>query len=117
MASEKMEIVTTVGTRDGKNVKVLALKGPLTIHTIFSFQTAVREESSTALVIDFSHVPFMDSAGLGALVGARVALQKSNRQLALAGLNAQVKALLDMSKVSPFFRIFPTVEEAQRAVA
>ncbi|HEX4077159.1 MAG TPA: STAS domain-containing protein [Candidatus Acidoferrales bacterium] len=110
-----MDIVTTVGTREGQ--KVLALKGPLTIHTIFNFQTAVREESGSALIIDFSNVPFMDSAGLGALVGARVALQKANRPLAIAGLNTQVKALLDMSKVSPFFRIFATVEEAQSAVA
>jgi len=115
MATEKMNIVTTVGTREGQ--KVLALKGPLTIHTIFDFQSAVREESSSAVIIDFSNVPFMDSAGLGALVGARVALQKANRPLALAALNTQVKALLDMSKVSPFFRIFTTVEEAQAAVA
>jgi anti-sigma B factor antagonist len=115
MPNDKIEIVTTVGVRDGQ--KILALKGPLTIHTIFHFQTAVREESTLAVIIDFSGVPFMDSAGLGALVGARVALQKANRQFALAGLNAQVKALLDMSKVSQFFRIFPTVEEAQAAVA
>jgi len=108
-----MQIVTTVGTRGGQ--KVLTLKGPLTIHTIFGFQTAVREDSTAALIIDFSAVPFMDSAGLGALVGARVALQKANRQLAIAGLNTQVKALLDMSKVSQFFKIFPTVDEAQAA--
>lgn len=113
MATEKMQIVTTVGARDGQ--KVLALKGPLTIHTIFGFQTAVREDSTAALIIDFSGVPFMDSAGLGALVGARVALQKANRSLAIAGLNTPVKALLEMSKVSQFFRIFPTVQEAQAA--
>jgi anti-sigma B factor antagonist len=115
MPNDKMEIVTIVGARAGQ--KILALKGPLTIHTIFNFQTAVREESAAAVIIDFSGVPFMDSAGLGALVGARVALQKANRQLALAGLNTQVSALLDMSKVSQFFRILPTVEEAQAAVA
>jgi len=115
MPNDKMEIVTTVGTREGQ--KILALKGPLTIHTIFNFQIAVREESKAAVIIDFSNVPFMDSAGLGALVGARVALQKANRELAIAGLDTQVKALLDMSKVSQFFRIFPTVEEAQGAVA
>jgi anti-sigma B factor antagonist len=115
MASEKMQIVTTAGTREGQ--KVLALKGPLTIRTIFDFQAAVREQSDAALIIDFRDVPFMDSAGLGALVGARVTLQKANRPLAIAGLNTQVKALLDMSKVSSYFRIFSTVEEAQAAVA
>jgi anti-sigma B factor antagonist len=115
MPGEKMDIVTTVETHSGQ--KLLTLKGPLTIHTIFNFQTAVREQSTAAVIIDFSGVPFMDSAGLGALVGARVALQKANRQLAIAGLDTQVKALLEMSKVSQFFRIFPTVEEAQAAVA
>jgi anti-sigma B factor antagonist len=115
MATEKMEIITTVGTRDGQ--KLLTLKGALTIHTIFNFQTAVREDSTAAVIIDFSNVPFMDSAGLGALVGARVALQKANRKLALAGLNTPVKALLDMSKVTQFFPIYPTVEEAQAAFA
>ncbi|MGA3293338.1 MAG: STAS domain-containing protein [Candidatus Acidiferrales bacterium] len=115
MGNEKIEITTIVGTRDGQ--KILGLKGPLTIHTIFAFQNAVREHSSSALIIDFSGVPFMDSAGLGALVGARVALQKTNQPLALVALNQQVKALLDMSHVSQFFRIFPTVEEAQAAVA
>jgi len=32
-------------------------------------------------------------------------------------MNPQVKALLDMTHVSQFFRIFPTLEEAQAAVA
>lgn len=115
MANEKMEITTSVGVRPGQ--QILSLKGPLTIQTIFTFQNAVREQSSSALIIDFGAVPFMDSAGLGALVGARLALQKANRPLALAALNTQVKALLDMSHVSQFFRIFPTVEEAQASVA
>ncbi len=115
MPSEKMHIVTTVGVRDGQ--KILALNGPLTIHTIFNFQTAVREQSTAAIIIDFSGVPFMDSAGLGALVGARVTMEKANRQLALAALNPQVKALLDVSKVSQFFRVFSTVKEAETALA
>ncbi len=115
MPSEKMQIVTTVGIRDGQ--KIIALNGPLTIHTIFNFQAAVREQSTAAVIIDFSGVPFMDSAGLGALVGARVTMEKANRQLALAALNAQVKALLDVSKVAQFFRIFTSVKEAEAALA
>jgi anti-sigma B factor antagonist len=114
MADATLEIVTSVGPHDEK---VLSLKGPLTIHTLFTFQTAVREQGSSPLIIDFSGVPFMDSAGLGALVGACVALQKTHQKLAFSGMNPQVKALLDMTHVSQFFRIFPTLEEAQAAVA
>jgi anti-sigma B factor antagonist len=114
MADATLEIATHVGSH---NEKVLSLKGPLTIHTLFTFQTAVREQGSSPLIIDFSGVPFMDSAGLGALVGACVALQKTHQKLAFSGMNPQVKALLDMTHVSQFFRIFPTLEEAQAAVA
>ncbi|MGD1211170.1 MAG: STAS domain-containing protein [Candidatus Acidiferrales bacterium] len=114
MADDKLEIITSVGPHDEK---VLGLKGPLTIKTLFAFQAAVREQGSSALIIDFSGVPFMDSAGLGALVGACVALQKTHRKLAFAGMNPQVKALLEMTHVTQFFRIFPTLEEAQAAVA
>jgi anti-sigma B factor antagonist len=115
MASQKMVIATSVGVREGQ--KILSLNGPLTIHNVFDFQYAVRELGSGAVIVDFSGVPFIDSAGLGALVGARVAMQKANRSLALAALNPQVRALLDMSHVDQFFRIFSTIEEAQTALA
>ena len=92
-------------------------KGPLNIHTIFDFQTAVRAETSPVLIVDFSDVPFIDSTGLGALVGAHLTAQKSNRKLALAAMNTQVKALLDMTHVSQFFKAYPTVQDAEAAVS
>ena len=115
MALENMQIVASPGVRDGQ--KVLQLKGPLNIHTIFEFQNAVRAESSPVLIIDFSGVPFIDSAGLGALVGAHIASQKANRKLALAGMNTQVKALLEMTQVGKFFRTFATLQDAESAVS
>jgi anti-sigma B factor antagonist len=115
MANENMQIVASPGAHDGQ--KVLQLKGPLNIHTIFDFQNAVRSDSSPVLIIDFSGVPFIDSAGLGALVGAHIASQKANRKLALVAMNTQVKALLEMTQVGKFFRTFPTLQEAQSAVS
>jgi len=112
MANTQIEVATSANGQ-----KILSIKGPLTIQTLFAFQSAVRENSSSPLIIDFKEVSFMDSAGLGALVGARVAFQKANKPLALAAMNQQVKALMDMSHISQFFRIFPTVEEAQATVA
>jgi anti-anti-sigma factor len=89
----------------------------LNIHTIFDFQTALRAETSPTLIIDFAEVPFIDSTGLGALVGANLAAQKANRKLAFAAMNAQVKALLDMTRVSQFFTTYPTIKEAETAVS
>ena len=113
MASQNMQIVSATGAREGQ--KVLRLKGPLNLHTVFDFQTAVRSETSPMLIVDFSEVPFIDSSGLGALVGAQLAMQKGNRKMALAGMNTQVKALLDMTNVGQFFSSYPTLEAAEAA--
>jgi anti-sigma B factor antagonist len=110
---QNMQIVTSAGTRDGQ--KIMRLKGPLSIHTIFDFQTAVRAETSPTLIVDFSDVPFIDSSGLGVLVGAHLAAQKSNRKLALTAMNPQVKALMDMTKVGQFFCAYPTIQDAEAA--
>jgi len=53
--------------------RVLRLTGPLVLNSFFAFQTLVREDQTDMLVLDFSAVPYIDSAGIGALVGAYVA--------------------------------------------
>jgi anti-sigma B factor antagonist len=115
MGSQNIQIVTSAGAHDGQ--KIMRLKGPLSIHTIFDFQTAVRAETSPTLIVDFSEVPFIDSTGLGALVGVQLTVDKSNRKLALAAMNPQVRALLDMTKVSQFFKAYPTIQDAETAVS
>jgi anti-sigma B factor antagonist len=109
-----MQIFPSQGALDGQ--KILALKGPLTIQTTFDFQNAARAETSPILIIDLSEVPFVDSAGLGALVGALVTAQKANREVAFVGVNSRVKALMDMTKVSQLFRLYPTVQDAQASL-
>jgi anti-sigma B factor antagonist len=114
MASEKMQILPSQGARDGQ--KILSLKGPLTIQTTFDFQSAARAETSPILIIDLSEVPFVDSAGLGALVGVLVSAQKENREVAFVGANPRVKALMDMTKVSQLFRMYTTLQDAQASL-
>lgn len=114
MASEKMQTIASQGARNGQ--RILSLKGPLTIQTTFDFQNAVRAETSSILIIDLSEVPFVDSAGLGALVGAVVTAQRANREVVFAGVNSRVRALMDMTKVSQLFRLYPTVQDAQASL-
>jgi anti-sigma B factor antagonist len=115
MSNQNIQIVAFPGSHDG--CKILRVKGPLNIQTIFDFQTALRAETSPALIIDFTEVPFIDSTGLGAMVGAHLAAQKANRKLAFAAMNTQVKALLEMTHVSQFFSAYPTIHDAERAVS
>jgi len=83
--------------------RVLKLAGPLTIATLYEFQNLVRTNSSTGLVLDFSRVPYIDSAGVGALVGAYVRHKKEGHSLTLAGVNERVRGTLQVTQVEGFF--------------
>jgi anti-sigma B factor antagonist len=114
MENENLQIVVSSGNRDGQ--KIMHFKGPLNIKTVFGFQSAVRAENSPGVILDFTGVPFIDSAGLGALVGAYVAAQKVQRKLVVAGMGTQVKALIEMTKVSQLIKAYDTVAEAEEAL-
>jgi anti-sigma B factor antagonist len=115
MITEKLQFVSSDGSRPG--VRVLQLKGPLNIHTVFDFQSAARAETSPQLIMDFSEVPFLDSSGLGALVGIHVSAQKAGRKMAFVGMNQQVLTLLEMTRILSMFKIYVTLREAEAAAA
>jgi anti-sigma B factor antagonist len=86
------------------NHRVLKLAGPLTIATLFEFQTLVRTNTSVGLTLDFTRVPYVDSAGVGALVGAYVRHQKAGHTVVLAGVNERVRGTLKVTQVDAFFK-------------
>ena len=113
MALDNLQMVASKGTR---GETILTLKGPLSIHTVFKFQDAVRSDPSPAIIVDFAGVPFIDSAGLGALVGVSVTARKSGRKIAFAGMNTQARALMDMTHINQVFHAYDTVQDAEAAV-
>lgn len=68
------------------------------ITTFFEFQSTVRADKSQSLIIDFTSIPYGDSAGIGALVGAYVTRQHSGRSLALAGVSDRVHNALKVTR-------------------
>ena len=80
----------------------LRLIGPLTISTLYDFQSVVRT-STGSMVLDFTQVPYVDSAGVGALVGAYVRHNKDGHTLTLVGVNDRVRAILGSTRVEQFF--------------
>jgi anti-sigma B factor antagonist len=103
MKSEPLTIEDTTDPQDGE--RVLRLNGPLLLSNLFEFQTKARTDTSLKLVLDFTNVPYIDSAGIGALVGAYVSRQKENgRSLTLVGVNQRVRQALQVTHVEQFFR-------------
>jgi anti-sigma B factor antagonist len=102
MKTYSLTIDDVVGSANGE--RILRLKGPLLISNLFDFQTKLSTDASTVLVIDFTDVPYIDSAGIGALVGAHVNRKKENdRRMLLVGVNQRIRQVLQVTHVEQFF--------------
>ena len=98
------------GAQEG--LRILRLTGPLVLTNFFDFQRMVREDKSTSLILDFSGVPYVDSAGIGAMVGAYVNREKEGRKLLLVGVSSRVRTALKVTKVEQFFTFAETAAAA-----
>ena len=115
MPQEPLYIEDVTGIPGGQ--RVLRLTGPITLSNFFEFQSLVRGNTTRHLILDFTQVPYIDSAGIGALVGAYVNHQKDGRSLALVGVADRVRSALQVTRVEQFFRFQDTLEAAQGALA
>ena len=91
---------------------VLRLHGPLLLGNFFPLQTMVRGDNSNLLIIEVSDMPYIDSAGIGCLVGAHVSRENSGRKLVLVGANDRLLTSLKVTKVDQLFTVAPTMEQA-----
>jgi anti-sigma B factor antagonist len=92
---------------------VLRIHGPLLLGNFFPLQTEVRADSSNLLIIDVADMPYIDSAGIGCLVGAHVSRENSGRKLVIVGANERLLTSLKVTKVDQLFTFAPTVEQAR----
>jgi anti-sigma B factor antagonist len=114
MFSKSLQITAELGAREG--TRILHLNGPLDMETTLEFQGVVRAESSPVLIVDFGGVPYMDSAGLGAIVGAYVSAQKAQRRIALTGMNERLRALVELNRLSKILATYTSIAEAETAL-
>ena len=114
MPEPPLRIESRPGSRDGR--LILRLSGPLTLGNVFDFQSLVRSDQSSCLFVDLSDVPYIDSAGIGALVGAHVSGERRGRRLVLVGACERVRNALQVTKVEQYFTLAPTLEAAESAV-
>jgi anti-sigma B factor antagonist len=105
----------TIEAREGKSpdTRILKIIGPLTLNNVFPFQADLRKETSPLTILDMTEVPYMDSAGMGAVLNFYVACQKSQRRMVLTGVSERVYALLELTNTTRLLTIVPTLAEAE----
>ena len=106
-----------IGERRQANILVLVPVGRIDNLTSAVFQArllAAVTSSSADVVVDFSGVEYISSAGLRALMTASRQKPK-DRRLAVACLHTVVREIFAISRFSHVVPVFATVEEASTA--
>jgi len=114
MSAEPLTLESVAGQAPG--CRILRLTGPLTLNSLFDFQNTLRADPPPALILDLTAVPYMDSAGMGAIINYFVTTQRHGRKLVVVGVNGRVMELFKMTKVDALLTLKTTVDEAELAL-
>ncbi len=68
------------------------------------------------LLLDFTHVTYIDSSGLATLVEYYQKTRGHSGRLALAGLSNRVRSVFELVRLSEIFSIYTNVAEAKSAL-
>jgi anti-sigma B factor antagonist len=71
------------------------------------------DEGKTNVIIDLANVKFMNSSGLGMMIGGLTSVKKANGRLVLANVTDKIESLLMITKL---ITIFETSESVDKAV-
>lgn len=94
---------------------LLSPQGDIDAYSVAQFREALSQHSSKSrLVVDLSEVIFMDSAGLGALIGGVRLIRGNNGKVVLCSTRSQIIRLLH---TTGFDRIVPVRKNLQDAVS
>ncbi len=68
------------------------------------------------IIIDLRGVQFMNSSGLGLLIGGASTMKNAGGSLKLANASEKIMALIKITKLSALFESYPSVEAAVESV-
>jgi ABC-type transporter Mla MlaB component len=85
---------------------------PVTLDNMLSFQSTPGNVPPTLNILDLTGVPYMDSNGLGRIVGHYAHCRGKGIRMIAAGLTPRVLNLFQMCKVDTIIPIAASVEEA-----
>jgi len=75
------------------------------------------DQGKTQIVLDLAGVEFMNSSGLGMLIGGASTLKNAGGRLKLANASEKILALIKITKLSPIFEHFESVKTAVASFA
>jgi len=101
---------------EARGVTVLALQGQITMgEGEIALREAVSDLFETGtrnIIIDLGKVTFIDSFGIGQLIGCFVTVTNQGGLLKLCDLSSRMSSILQITKLNTVFEVYPSEAEA-----
>lgn len=68
------------------------------------------------LVLDFTNVTFMDSSGIGVVIGRYKKISLKKGIVAIANVNNSVKRVFDLSGMFKIIKLYDNIEQALKSI-
>ncbi len=97
------------------SVQLIVMKGSLDANTSKDARetfNALLNQGNQEFVVDLSEVEFIDSSGLGALVGFFKKVRIGEGDVKLAGMRDSIHKIFELTRLDKVFPIFNSVESA-----
>jgi len=106
-----MEIDVT----QSSGVAVVAPRGDLDMATVQDVRralTGLLDRGQSRLLVDLDDVGYIDSSGIGALIGAMKQARAAGGDVRLCALQDDVRAIFEITRLAQTMSIHPTRQEA-----
>lgn len=94
---------------------VLDIEGEVDVYTAPQLKqdiVQIAERGVKHLIVNLSKVEYLDSTGLGVLIGGLKRLREGEGNLALVGPGMRILRIFEITGLDKIFDIYPTEEEA-----
>jgi anti-sigma B factor antagonist len=98
--------------------EIVSPRGEIDLATQTKLRAALEElivAGRTHIVVDLAETTFLDSTGLGALIGARRSTHALNGSFAIICANPRMRELFSITRLDLVFRVHETFEEWRAA--
>lgn len=104
-----------INTRDVEGVKILDITGEIDLYNAPEIKDSIQSEmenNNKKIIINLENVSYIDSSGIGALISSLSNLKKVGGGLKIINVYDSVKKVFELTKLTSFFEIYDSEDEA-----
>ncbi|HOJ50793.1 MAG TPA: STAS domain-containing protein [Spirochaetota bacterium] len=109
-----------INQRTANDVVILDINGEIDLYNAPDIKDTIKnliDSGKRQVIINLEKVSYIDSSGIGVLISSLSNLKKVGGALKIINVYASVKKVFELTKLTSFFEIYDSEEEALKTFA